>query len=123
MTITWRDLLLSAFATVISSSCSTAPPGAGFTNGDDKATLSAEEKPAVRDDLSMPTNPNSGDASLAGPAASGPPAAVDGQSKPPGTSSNPPATPPRIESSDAAGAQGGTRPPENIKVGTPRSPQ
>jgi hypothetical protein len=146
MLITWRDLLAAAFAAVMASSCGNSPPGGGFTNGD-KATFTADEKPAVRDDLKMPTNPDSGDASLADSAASSPAASGNnagsggrnaGQAgNPPApkaeasgekpassqTSSSPPATPPKVESSDAAGAQGGTKPTGDIKAGTPRSPQ
>jgi hypothetical protein len=144
MVITWRDLLSAALATVLASSCSTSPPGAGFTSGD-KGTFTSEEKPAVRDDLKMPSEPDSGDATLADEAASSPatsgnnagtggrnagqagnppgPGAEQGKSTTAGSSSNPAATPPKVESSDAAGAQGGTKPPENIKDGTPRSPQ
>jgi len=150
MTISWRDLVAAAVASVLASGCGTAPPGAGFTSGD-KATFTSDEKPAVRDDLHMPSNPNTGDAPLAesaatSPAATGnnagtggrnggqagnPPATGAGAdaegakpaSSPAGSSANPPATPPKIESSGEAGAQGGTKPPGQINEGTPRSPQ
>jgi len=122
MIITWRDFLMGAVAAVLSSSCSTSPPGAGVTNGD-KATIGAEEKPAVRDDLPGPTPTEPGDARLADPAASATVSTTAEKSAAPNSSANPPAHPPTIESSGAAGAQGGTRPPEPINAGTPRSPQ
>jgi len=150
MRITWRDLLAVAVASVLVSGCGTAPPGAGFTSGD-KATISSDEKPAVRDDLHMPNNPDTGDAPLAESAASSPAAAGNNAGtggrgagpagnppagdagagseggkaapSPPDSSANPPATPPRIESSGEAGAQSGTKPPGRINEGTPRSPQ
>jgi len=143
MTITLRDLLGAALAAVLASSCSTSPPGAGFTNGD-KATFTAEEKPAIRDDLHMPDSVEPGDARLAesaasSPAASGndagtggrnggqagePAAGATGEDSAPSRSNpRPSATPPRIESSGESGAQGGSRPPGEIKEGNPRSPQ
>jgi len=137
MRISWHDLLGAALASVLASSCSTSPPGAGFTNGE-TAPLSAEEKPAVRDDLRMPTKPDSGDAPLAGSAASSPSADANdagtggrgaGQAGNPGAAretsetSGPSATPPKLETPAESGAQGGTRPPGNINDGTPRSPQ
>jgi len=148
MVISWRDLVGAALAAVMGSSCSTSPPGAGFTSGD-KATFTADEKPAVRDDLHMPTNPDSGDAPLADSAASSPEAsgnnagsggrnagqagnpstpkanadATEGKRPSSDSPSNATATPPKLESSGAAGAQGGTKPPDKINAGTPRSPQ
>lgn len=148
MTISWRDLLVAAAASVLASSCGTSPPGAGFTSGD-KATFTSEEKPAIRDDLHMPDNPKTGDAPLADSAASSPAstgneAGTGGRNA--GQAGNPPAsgaeretgkgkpesseasakprsTPPTIESSGEAGAQGGTKPPGTVNTGTPRSPR
>jgi len=131
MVITWRDLLAAALATVLASSCSNSPPGAGFTNRE-KGTFTADEKPAIRDDLHMPSDVDSGDAKLAdsaalNPASSGNNAGTggrnSGQAEPAGSSSKPSATPPKIESSGEAGAQGGTKPSNPINTGTPRSPQ
>jgi hypothetical protein len=119
--ITLRGLLLAAVAAILSTSCSTSPPGAGFTNGENAPI--AEEKTAVRSDLPMPTNPDPGDARLAGPAAESTQEPTPAKSPVVGASPSLPGTPPKIESSGEAGAQGGTRPPGNINVGTPRSPQ
>jgi hypothetical protein len=121
MMITLRGLLLAAVAAVLATSCSTSPPGAGFTNGENAPI--PEEKAAVRSDLPMPSSPDPGDAPLAGPAAESPQAPTPEKSADTGATRRPTGTPPRIESSDEAGAQGGTRPPGNINVGTPRSPQ
>ena len=131
MVITWRDLLAAALATVLASSCSNSPPGAGFINRE-KGTFTADEKPAIRDDLHMPSDVDSGDAKFADRAALNPTLPADnagtgggnsGQAKPAGSSSNPSATPPKTESSGEAGAQGGTKPSNPINTGTPRSPQ
>jgi len=119
--ITLRSFLLAMLAAVLSTSCSTSPPGAGFTNGENPPI--AEEKQSVRDDLPMPTTPDPGDARLAGPAADSPQVTATEKAAAPEVPKDPTGIPPRIESSSPAGAQGGTRPPENINVGTPRSPQ
>jgi hypothetical protein len=135
MVLTWRDILAAALLTVLASSCSTSPPGAGLTNGD-KATFTADEKPAIRDDLRGPTESNAGDARLAESAASSP-AAPGNEAGSGGRNSRsadatgampraiPSATPPtnNTDSAGASGAQGATKPPDNIQTGTPRSPQ
>jgi len=137
MTLSWRALLGAAFVVVLVGGCGTAPPGAGFTSGD-KPTLTSDEKPAIRDDLPAPENPDSGDAALAGSAATLP-ASGDRSGEPRGEGARPSgaqekagangptpevkATPPTVESPADPGAQGATRPSDDVKVGTPRSPQ
>lgn len=130
MTSTLRTILGGAALAALAAGCGTSPPGAGFTGGE-KPTFTAEEKPAIRDDLRA-GRPNPGDATLAESAASSPVAA--GNNAGPGGRNMAPAdkgarpsapagSPPKIESSGENGAQGGTKPTGNINTGTPRSPQ
>jgi hypothetical protein len=96
MRMTSRKMLGGALVAFLAAGCDTAPPGAGLVNGD-PATLKAEEKPAMRTDLPTPDLAGKDDA-LAEPAASSP--AASGNN-----------------------AQGETKPPGDINVGNPRSPQ
>ena len=112
-------------------------------NGD-PAALESDAKPATRTDFQVPEQ-TGGDAALADSAASSPSgtgndAGTGGRnagqkgnpkgsigpdaSPPPAvTADNPSDTPPKLEASTPAGAQGETKPAGNINTGTPRSPQ
>jgi hypothetical protein len=130
MTSTLRTILGGAILAALAAGCGTSPPGAGFTSGE-KPTFTAEEKPAVRDDLHE-GQANPGDAALAESAASSPGEAgkntgTGSRNMAPvdkGTSTSAPAGgPPKIDSSGENETQGGTKSPGNINTGTPRSPQ
>ena len=129
-----RLLLVPALGIALAAGCDTARPGLGITNGPTPEANS--EKPALRTDLPGASAPGPDEATAAasggmydgGTGAQG--TGARDLAKPPGGQPAEPGelpgtvrgTPPTVESPSAAGAQGGTKPPENINDGTPRSP-
>jgi hypothetical protein len=128
-------MLVPAVGLALAAGCDTARPGLGVTNGPAPGTT--EEKPAMRTDLPAPTTPGPSEAASAASGGSyegGTGGRGTGASDPANPPGRPPAaprevpgtvsaTPPTVESPSASGAQGATKPPENINTGTPRSPQ
>jgi hypothetical protein len=68
MTRTGLGLPAIAFIASLAVGCSSSPPSAGFTNGDN-TTLSDTESPKMRSDLPDPPPVDTGDAKLSGSAA------------------------------------------------------
>jgi hypothetical protein len=67
MTRTKLGLSAIGLIATLAVGCSSSPPGAGFTNGDN-TTLSDTESPKMRSDLPDPPPVDTGDAKLSGSA-------------------------------------------------------
>ena len=129
------DLIGPALLVSLAVGCDTAPPGGGLTNGPEPDY--APEKPAERTDLPPPVVDDSGIApgtvSSNPEGGTGTEAGLGGRNGGEGgltpaepsksTQGDVPATPPALEGPAGFDAAGPTVPRDNIKAGTPKTPQ